>query len=218
MKAYRLPILILSLLPLVLTLIALPLLPEEIPMHYGFDGEVTRWGSKFETLIFPALTLAFSLILHGVCRLVARLEPDGESNVRACRLMTLITLILFLAMTLFFLALGFSQATSLSALPVELNQVICVALGAGLIILGNIMPRVRRNHLLGFRTASSMKNDDVWKRSQLFAGASLMLCGGVTLIAGLLTRGAACMIVFLTSLLLATAASTVYAAVIAKKA
>ena len=35
----------LMLLPLILTLAALPHLPEEIPAHYGFSGQVDRWGS-----------------------------------------------------------------------------------------------------------------------------------------------------------------------------
>jgi len=36
-------------LPLIVVLIALQFLPEQIPAHYGFDNQVTRWGSKYET-------------------------------------------------------------------------------------------------------------------------------------------------------------------------
>ena len=34
-------------LPLIVTLEALPFLPEQIPAHYGFDNKVDRWGSKY---------------------------------------------------------------------------------------------------------------------------------------------------------------------------
>lgn len=38
-------------LPLVVVLIALQFLPELIPAHYDMNNQVTRWGSKYETLI-----------------------------------------------------------------------------------------------------------------------------------------------------------------------
>lgn len=49
-------------LPLAATLIALPLLPDQIPAHYGADNQVDRWGSKYESLIFPLLTILFGFL------------------------------------------------------------------------------------------------------------------------------------------------------------
>ncbi|WP_100330246.1 DUF1648 domain-containing protein [Bacillus xiapuensis] len=37
-------------------------LPEKVPAHYGFSGEVNRWGSKWELLILPG-TGVFLLLL-----------------------------------------------------------------------------------------------------------------------------------------------------------
>ena len=48
MKTKKTGYYILMYLPLVVTLIALPYLPEKIPAHYGFDNKVDRWGSKYE--------------------------------------------------------------------------------------------------------------------------------------------------------------------------
>lgn len=47
-------------LPLPVTLAALVFLPEQIPAHFDMDNQVTRWGSKYETLIFPAVTLSLA--------------------------------------------------------------------------------------------------------------------------------------------------------------
>lgn len=41
-------------------------LPAEIPAHYGFNGEVDRWGSKFELLILPSIAVILHLIMHEV--------------------------------------------------------------------------------------------------------------------------------------------------------
>lgn len=46
-------------LPLAVVLIALQFLPELIPAHYDMNNQVTRWGSKYETLIFPVITVLF---------------------------------------------------------------------------------------------------------------------------------------------------------------
>ena len=65
MKISRCIFRILWILPLTAVLIALPLLPEQIPAHYGIDGQVDRFGSKYETLIFPAITITFGLLMQG---------------------------------------------------------------------------------------------------------------------------------------------------------
>lgn len=51
-------------LPLIVTLAALPFLPEQIPAHYGFDNKVNRWGSKYEALLFPIVTIWTDGHLH----------------------------------------------------------------------------------------------------------------------------------------------------------
>ncbi len=52
MKKQRTIFYILMFLPAPVTLVSLLFLPDQIPAHYGFDNQVTRWGSKYETLIF----------------------------------------------------------------------------------------------------------------------------------------------------------------------
>jgi uncharacterized membrane protein len=44
---------------LAVTLAALSALPDIIPAHYGIDGAVTRWGSKYETLVMPVFSVLF---------------------------------------------------------------------------------------------------------------------------------------------------------------
>lgn len=63
-------------LPLPVTLAALVFLPEQIPAHFDMDNQVTRWGSKYETLIFPAVTIIFGLIMLGI----SKFSDNRESN------------------------------------------------------------------------------------------------------------------------------------------
>ena len=49
-----------SFISLIGTVIVLQFMPDRIPMHYDMAGNIDRWGSKYESLIFPILILAIS--------------------------------------------------------------------------------------------------------------------------------------------------------------
>ena len=76
----KITVYILMYLPLAVALIALPYLPEKIPAHYGFDNQVDRWGSKYEALVFPIISLLMGYFLLGMAKLAAKKEEHGENN------------------------------------------------------------------------------------------------------------------------------------------
>ena len=55
---------ILMLLPLIAVVVAYPFLPDKIPAHYGMNNQVTRWGNKSETFIFPIITIFFGFFMY----------------------------------------------------------------------------------------------------------------------------------------------------------
>lgn len=191
----------LMLLPLILTLAALPHLPEEIPAHYGFSGQVDRWGSKYEALLFPVITICFGALIALIAWLAAHQEKSGTNNLRTCVISGLLGLALFNAMNLFFLYTAFAQTENLNALALDIYQIMFLLLGLTLLVLGNIMPKVRMNSLVGLRTKWSMKNEQVWKKCQRFGGISLMITGILTILVSLLTGGILCFILSLTLIL-----------------
>ena len=113
----------------------------------------------------------------------------------------LLGLALFNAMNLFFLYTAFAQTENLNALALDIYQIMFLLLGLTLLVLGNIMPKVRMNSLVGLRTKWSMKNEQVWKKCQRFGGISLMITGILTILVSLLTGGILCFILSLTLIL-----------------
>lgn len=190
------------LLPLLATLVSLPLLPDSIPAHYGADNTVTRWGSKYETLVFPFMTIAFGLVMSGVSRYAARQEGQGKNNERVCLLIGICSLVVFNMMTGYFLYADFNRVQNLSDVPIDLSRLLLIPLGASLIIIGNIMPKVKMNSALGLRTTWSAKNETTWKKSQRFGGISLMAVGAVILLICCFTEGLACSLLSLGILIL----------------
>ena len=65
-------------------------------------------------------------------------------------------------------------------------------LGVAMIILGNIMPKLRMNSIAGLRTVWSMKNETTWKKSQRFGGISFIVGGVIIIIVCFLTKGFSC--------------------------
>ena len=89
-------------LPLVVVLIALQFLPEQIPAHYDMNNQVTRWGSKYETLIFPVITVLFGYFMLAMAKLSSKQEENGSNNKNVCIVIGIASLALFNAMTVYF--------------------------------------------------------------------------------------------------------------------
>ena len=68
---------LLMFLPLLITFCARPFLPEQVPAHYNFEGEVDRFGSKYETLIFPVCTILMGVFMLWMAKIGAK---ESEKN------------------------------------------------------------------------------------------------------------------------------------------
>ena len=186
--------LVLMFLPLVITLMILPHLPNQIPAHYGFDSQVDRWGSKYETLIVPLLAVITGGILLLVAKFAGKAEDGGQNNRRVTLLGSIIALLVFNAMTLYFLYTDMAQVTDLTALHLDLFQLIFGLGGVGMVILGNIMPKLRRNSLVGLRTPWSQSSEVVWKKSQRVGGILFMAAGILMIVFCFLLKGVWCFV------------------------
>ena len=208
---------ILMYLPLLVTLIALMLLPDQIPAHYGLDGKVTRWGSKFETLIFPVITIFFGYFMLEMARISAKQEGQGKNNEKVTIVTGLLTLALFNAMTGYFLYTDFHQVENLASVAFDPTQMIFGILGILMVIVGNIMPKVKMNSVIGVRTPWSMKNEITWKKSQRFGGISFIVSGLIILLVSVMTESNSCLVISLIVLVTDAFIDVVYSYQIAKK-
>ncbi len=208
---------ILMFLPLTAVLIVLPFLPEQIPAHYGFDGQVTRWGSKYETLIFPAMTVLLGVIMFALAKFSSKQEENGSNNEKVCLAAGIASMALMNAMTAYFLYTDFCAVQNLSAMALDMNQLIFGLLGISMVILGNIMPKLRMNSAAGLRTVWSMKNDVTWKKSQRFGGLSFIAGGAAIVVMCFYARGAACFLWAMAILAVLVAVDVSYTYALSKK-
>lgn len=209
---------ILMFLPLLISVVALPFLPEVIPAHYNFAGEVDRWGSKFETLLFPLCTIGMGFFMLWMAKISAKQEEGGKNNEKIVFYTGMGLSLFFTIMHCYSIYKDFVLASGMGySNPADINQLVCILFGISLVITGNFMPKLRNNGIIGLRTSWSMKNDITWKKCQLFGGISFMICGVLMVIAGIFMEGYLAMCVALGLLVADTIICVIYSYKIAKK-
>ena len=114
MKTKRILVVILMVLPLLYTLVALPFLPEQIPAHYNINNQVDRWGSKYEVLIFTAITILFGIVMFIITNIASKQERNEQNNEKIALLTSIFSPLLFNAMSLYFLYTDFHSIDNLN--------------------------------------------------------------------------------------------------------
>lgn len=185
---------ILMYLPLVVVLIVLPHLPEKIPAHYGFDNQVDRWGSKFEALLFPVVSILMGYFLLGMAKLAAKKEEHGENNKNVTIIVGILVLILLNALNVYSLYTSFNKVENLSFVSLDIGQLVFGIIGMLMIVTGNLMPKLRMNSMIGLRTHWSMKNEATWKKSQHIGGISFIIGGIIIIGICIVMKGTPCLL------------------------
>jgi len=152
-----------------------PRLPKLVPTHWDARGHVNGYMPKPYGVYVLPFTM---LVLHGFLELVPRLarKAPQASFGRAYAAVHSVTLAFLLFVTMVSL-----RAAAGEKMPIV--QAIGVALGLLLIVIGNLLGKVRRNFLLGIRTPWTLANDEVWLRTHRLAGKTFVV-GGVVIVVG----------------------------------
>lgn len=213
---------IVSFIPLIITLIVLQFLPDKVPMHYDMAGNIDRWGSKYEQFIFPVTILGLSFMWQCMISYFEKKSENGEnekqraeanSNVKILRLVAVAMAVVFGIMHIVSMYSAYIEAVNMKEQSViEINVVVNILWAVVLIIVGNYMPKAKRNAVVGFRTKKSLSDDAVWRKTNRFAGITLMIAGVLIIIETLLVRGMLSTVLMVAILLIMAVADLVYAA------
>lgn len=89
-------------------------------------------------------------------------------------------------------------------------------LGIAMIIIGNIMPKLRMNSVVGLKTKWSMKNETTWKKSQHFGGISYIIGGAIVIVICFFSEGMHCFLLAMAIIMILLAIDVFYTYRIAK--
>ena len=183
--------LILVALSFAVTAIIMTFMPEQVPIHYNISGEADSIGSKYVYYIFPAFGLLMVLILS-LCERSRQIQSNEK---RVLQITSILSLLLFDLLGFIFMCKSISYVPGTShILDNAVYKITFIAIGVLFVLLGNMMPKFRRNHFCGLRTKWSLSSDSVWQKSNRFAGIGAVICGFAIIVLGALLSGLAVII------------------------
>lgn len=151
-------------------------LPDRVPSHWNFSGEVDGWMSReWGAFIMPLILVGLLAMFH----VLPKIDPRGANYSRFRS--TYETLIL--TSMVFVLGLHFVMLAAALGRDVSMTRLMPVGIGLLLIVLGNLMPRTRPNWFVGIRTPWTLSSDRVWERTHRFGGRLFVATGAVIVLA-----------------------------------
>ena len=169
-----------TLLPFLYLMRIWPLLPQQVPTHFGLNGEPNDYSSK-NTLIW--LIGLMGLGFYIVCLALPKIDPKKRLQEMGN---TYYTLRLLIAGAISFILIYVLYASYKGGMTNA--GILFGGIGGFYAILGNYFQSVRPNYFIGIRTPWTLESESNWKATHRLAG-KLWIAGGITIVgASLLLR------------------------------
>lgn len=135
------------------TALAYPGLPAVVPMHWGADGEVNGYGPRVMIFLQPAI-MALLVMLWPALRKASpdKFQVEGFQETWWFCGMVVVGL------------LAYIQAVMLMVLTqgaLDIGRAMLGGTGAAILLLGNVIGKVKRNFWLGVRTPWTLASERV---------------------------------------------------------
>lgn len=185
-------------------------LPEVMATHFDAHGTPNGFMPRAMGAFFMPV---FSLVLWAVTRLAPKILPQADK-----KRLTEDALAWVAALTTAFMGAVHGLLLWFALSPgANITQPVIVLMGLMWIVLGLMLPRFRRNPIVGVRTPWTLTSDENWAKTQRFAGYSMVVggvVGGLVALSGGATATWIAFAVFMASALL----PAVYSLLVARRA
>lgn len=175
----ELPFIGIAMIPFVYLFYIWKKLPVSVPMHWGINGEVDRWGDKTELLLPISILTGITYFAFLV---IPKIDPKQRLQEMGNKLNKFR---LILAVFMSALATYILYAVQHEK---EHPSLILPLVGLLFVFMGNYMKTIKPNYFIGIRTPWTLENEVVWKKTHHLAG-NLWFMGGVLLTLTFLLKG-----------------------------
>ena len=171
--------LILSLINAALTAVYVALSPLEIvPMHYNINGVADSYSSKWFVMFMPCI-----LIVLGIVYLIySFVAQHHEKMLKNQKYVGRIVLGIFLFFIILFWYLTVTCISGATKMGNAAEYILSAALGALMLFISNMLPKVKQNKTLGIRIPATLSSETVWKKTHKLGGYLGVISGSVMVI------------------------------------
>jgi uncharacterized membrane protein len=156
-----------------------PTLPEIIPRHWGFDGEADGFGGRWTIFLLPMILSPFMMLIVYLMQREIRRDPPPHYSPK-------VYIGTAIACQIAFACVFAWVVLKIKGSALNMSGALFVALGALLLVIGILMPKMKQNRVMGVRTPWTLKNEVVWQKSQRFGGMLFITAGAFLLLSWLL--------------------------------
>jgi uncharacterized membrane protein len=167
-------------------------LPARIPIHFDIHGRADGFAAReIGAWLLPLFAVVTAIVIRFAPRLMRR---DWRQRMEGSPTAAVVLIITVMMCALHLVVLRLAIAPETDAAPL-----LAVVLGVTWFALGQLMPRTRRNPLIGVRTRWTMASDENWARTHRVAGLAFTVGGLVAIIAAAIPSMAVAVIAILAS-------------------
>ena len=153
-------------------------LPDPMPTHWNFSGEVDGWTS------LPWGAFALPLMLVGmwiIFQVLPAIDPRKANYAKFKGTYE----VLIITITTFMLGVHLLVLANALGSDISLDRLVPIGVGVLLMVIGNLLPRTRPNWFVGIRTPWTLSSDRVWDRTHRFGGHLLVGAGALVVLVGI---------------------------------
>jgi len=150
-------------------------LPQTVPVHYGLNGSVDRYGSKTEFLTTSFILMGVSALVYLLLKFLPSIDPKkkvryGESTFQK----------LAFGIVIFLAALNVCIMYATAHRGFDVGKLIFPLAGLLFVFIGNMMNSIKPNYFAGVRTPWTLENEDNWRATHRLA-SRLWVAGGLVI-------------------------------------
>lgn len=161
-----------------------PSLPERVPTHWNFEGEVDGWGSRVWGAWMMPLTI---VLVWALMRWLPSIDPRRSNYAKFGSAFESI----MIAVMLFMLAIHAIVLRAALGYPVAVDRMMPLGVGILLAVIGNLLPRARSNWFVGIRTPWTLSSERVWEKTHRFGGRLFVIGGVLIAVAAIISPSSA---------------------------
>ena len=150
-----------------------------IAVHFGLNGEPNGWAPAAVALF---LIPAVAAIKWAVLAVVPKITPRGANLDRSLAAYGTIWIAITVVLAL---AQGLIIATAFGY-RIPMGAIIPAMVGCLFTVIGNVLPKLRWNYVVGIRTPWTLADERVWDKTHRFGGRVMVLGGAIMLLAALI--------------------------------
>lgn len=168
-KKFRIANYAIAIFHILLAGILYPSLPQQIPMNWGFNGTVS-YSDKHQLFFLCGMALFMAFLFD----ILPKIDPRNKNYVKFgsyydyfCIFMQIFLLIMT----------GIILMESFRPGSLSVPMIVMILTGILFVFLGNVMPKIKSNFYMGFKTPWTLSSEEVWYKTHRLGGKCFFLAG-----------------------------------------